>query len=124
MRLISFSALLAVMAALLSLTGCGRAEKADTDASGVSKVDAEQPEGADTSTEKGPFEELGARVDKGAKKLDVVIEKGAAELGEALERAGRELQEKSAEAERRRQEQPQSDGQSPNQSTESTVPTQ
>lgn len=124
MRLVSFSALLAVMAVLLSLTGCGAAEKADTDASGVSKVDVEPPEGADTATEKGPFEKLGARVDKGAKKLDVVIEKGAAELGEALERAGRELQEKAAETERRRQEQPQSDGQSPNQSIERTVPTQ
>ena len=53
--------------------------------------------------EEGPFERLGATMDKGARRLDEKLEKGAGKLGEAMQEAGRDLQEKSerAQAERR-----------------------
>lgn len=116
MRFTSFSTILAALVALSGLTGCGVEKKAERDAPDGATVQVEPSGNPDAASEKGPFEQIGARVDKGAKKLDVVLEKGAAELGEALERAGRELQEKSAEAERRRQEQQQQQQQPPQES--------
>lgn len=105
MRVAVVTAAVSAILALYGLTGCIVEKKADVDASEHSQVDPGQNGVSPSSTEKGPFERVGARMDKGAKKLDAAIEKGAGELGEAMERAGQELQEKSAEAQRRRQEQ-------------------
>lgn len=52
--------------------------------------------------EPGPFERVGARMDRGAKKLDKEMEKGAEKLGRAMQKAGEEIQENAQEAQARR----------------------
>jgi hypothetical protein len=53
--------------------------------------------------EKGPFQRVGERMDRGAKNLDKNLERGAEQLGRTMQKAGQHLEETAQEAQARRQ---------------------
>lgn len=88
----------AIASALVVFAGACIVEKTpEPKAESVNKTEVEiQPE------EKGPFQRVGERMDRGAKNLDKNVERGAEQLGHVMEKAGQHLQETAQEAQARR----------------------
>jgi hypothetical protein len=53
--------------------------------------------------DKGTFERLGQRMDRGAKKLDKQIERSAEDIGRVMQKAGARIEENAREAQQRRE---------------------